>query len=100
MLRASTVVLVVAQEEGGQRGHGCTSMLKAVACSLLRTSTCCCVLPLWCCRQDLSVATSQMSELFSRVRDIQRKAADSEVLVQEICRDIRKVCPAAESITL
>jgi len=32
-----------------------------------------------------------MSELFKRVKDIQHKAADSEVLVQEICRDIRKV---------
>jgi hypothetical protein len=32
-----------------------------------------------------------MAELFARVQDIQRKAADSEVLVQEICRDIRKV---------
>lgn len=44
------------------------------------------------CRQDLSDATAQMSELFKRVKDIQQKAADSEVLVQEICRDIRKVC--------
>jgi hypothetical protein len=43
------------------------------------------------CRQDLSDATAQMSELFKRVKDIQQKAADSEVLVQEICRDIRKV---------
>lgn len=43
------------------------------------------------CRQDLSDATAQMSELFKRVKDIQTKAADSEVLVQEICRDIRKV---------
>ncbi len=42
-------------------------------------------------RQDLSDATAQMSELFKRVKDIQQKAADSEVLVQEICRDIRKV---------
>lgn len=47
------------------------------------------------CRQDLSVATSQIGDLFGRVRDIQVKAADSEVLVQEICRDIRKVCRAA-----
>lgn len=43
------------------------------------------------CRQDLSDATAQMSDLFKRVKDIQQKAADSEVLVQEICRDIRKV---------
>lgn len=43
------------------------------------------------CRQDLTVATSQLDDLFTRVRDIQHKAADSEVLVQEICRDIRKV---------
>jgi hypothetical protein len=48
-------------------------------------------LPAAPCRQDLSVATSQIGDLFARVRDIQAKAADSEVLVQEICRDIRKV---------
>jgi hypothetical protein len=43
------------------------------------------------CRQDLTDATSQISDLFGRIRDIQHKAADSEVLVQDICRDIRKV---------
>jgi hypothetical protein len=49
------------------------------------------------CRQDLSVATSQIGDLFARVKDIQAKAADSEVLVQEICRDIRKVCGCISS---
>jgi hypothetical protein len=37
-------------------------------------------------RQDLGVATGQVAELFGRVRDIQRKAGDTELLVQEICR--------------
>jgi hypothetical protein len=37
-------------------------------------------------RQDLGVATGQVTELFGRVRDIQRRAADTELLVQEICR--------------
>lgn len=37
------------------------------------------------------MATSQITDLFARIRDIQVKAADSEVLVQEICKDIRKV---------
>lgn len=32
------------------------------------------------------MATGQVGELFGRVRDIQRKAADTELLVQEICR--------------
>lgn len=62
-------------------------MLRRPACSWL-TLLPVCVCP---CRQDLSDATAQMSELFKRVKDIQQKAADSEVLVQEICRDIRKV---------
>lgn len=61
--------------------------------------------PAMSCRQDLTVATSQLGDLFGRVRDIQRKAADSEVLVQEICRDIRKVrqshwCPCSSCITV
>lgn len=42
-------------------------------------------------RQDLGVATGQVGELFGRVRDIQRKAADTEVLVQEICRCVRRL---------
>lgn len=50
-------------------------------------------------RQDLSDATTQMSELFKRVKDIQHKAADSEVLVQEICRDIRKLDYAKRHLT-
>lgn len=64
--------------------------LHAAACL---AHPCCTCLPVRVhpCRQDLSDATAQMSELFKRVKDIQQKAADSEVLVQEICRDIRKV---------
>eukprot|EP00879_Flechtneria_rotunda_P025097 GHRR01026650.1.p1 GENE.GHRR01026650.1~~GHRR01026650.1.p1 ORF type:complete len:243 (-),score=54.19 GHRR01026650.1:392-1120(-) len=51
------------------------------------------------CRQDLTVATSQIGDLFSRIRAIQGKAADSEALVQDICRDICKVyilCPCTQ----
>ncbi|KAI8462913.1 MAG: subunit of GARP complex [Monoraphidium minutum] len=50
-------------------------------------------------RQDLGVAAGQVGELFGRVRDIQRKAADTEVLVQEICRDIRKLDYAKRHLT-
>lgn len=67
--------------------------LHAASSSLFLAHPCCTCLPVRVhpCRQDLSDATAQMSELFKRVKDIQQKAADSEVLVQEICRDIRKV---------
>eukprot|EP00775_Hariotina_reticulata_P007996 gene7996-8194_t len=50
-------------------------------------------------RQDLTDATGQISDLFGRIRDIQRKAADSEVLVQDICRDIRKLDYAKRHLT-
>lgn len=37
-------------------------------------------------RQDLGAAKATIEELFSKIRDIQRKAEQSELMVQEICR--------------
>ncbi len=50
-------------------------------------------------RQDLSVASGQIQELFAKVADIQRKAEDTELLVTEICRDIRKLDYAKRHLT-
>lgn len=50
-------------------------------------------------RQDLSSAKHTIEELFGRVRDIQRKAEQSEVMVQEICRDIKKLDYAKKHLT-
>jgi hypothetical protein len=40
-----------------------------------------------------------MAELFAKVNDIQRKAEESEAMVQEICRDIRKLDYAKTHLT-
>lgn len=37
-------------------------------------------------RQDLGAAKATIEGLFSKIRDIQRKAEQSELMVQEICR--------------
>eukprot|EP00198_Chlamydomonas_reinhardtii_P007003 XP_001696339.1 subunit of GARP complex [Chlamydomonas reinhardtii] len=50
-------------------------------------------------RQDLSVAHGQIQELFTKVRDIQRKSEESEAMVQEICRDIKKLDYAKKHLT-
>ena len=42
-------------------------------------------------RQDLSSAKHTIEELFGHIRDIQRKAEQSELMVQEICRDVRRL---------
>lgn len=42
-------------------------------------------------RQDLARAREAMGELTLRMADIRRKAEASEAMVQEICRDIRKL---------
>nr|ADI46827.1 VPS53Df [Volvox carteri f. nagariensis] len=42
-------------------------------------------------RQDLTVAHGQIEELFTKIRDIQRKSEESEVTVQEVCQDIKKL---------
>ncbi|GAB4819166.1 hypothetical protein N2152v2_006212 [Parachlorella kessleri] len=50
-------------------------------------------------RQDLSSAKATIDELFGRIRDIQRKAEQSELMVQEICRDIKKLDYAKKHLT-
>lgn len=50
-------------------------------------------------RQDLGTATAQISELFTKVRDIQSKAEETEAMVQEICRDIKKLDLAKRHLT-
>ena len=50
-------------------------------------------------KQDLSVATAQIGSLVERVRGIQARAGDTETLVQEICRDIRKLDAAKRHLT-
>ena len=45
------------------------------------------------------MAQSQIAELFTKIRDIQRKAEESEAMVQEICRDIRKLDHAKKHLT-
>jgi hypothetical protein len=51
------------------------------------------------CRQELEAAQQQILELFDRVKEIQRKAEESETMVQEICKDIRKLDYAKKHLT-
>ena len=51
-------------------------------------------------RQELGTVRSQIDELFVRINDIQRKAIDSETMVQEICRDIKKLDFAKHNVYL
>lgn len=41
--------------------------------------------------KDVAEARAAIAELFGKVRDIKAKAEQSEVMVQEICRDIRQL---------
>ena len=50
-------------------------------------------------RQDLGAAKATIGELFGRIREIQRKAEQSELMVQEICRDIKKLDNAKKHLT-
>lgn len=50
-------------------------------------------------RQELGTVRAQIDELFVRINDIQRKAIDSETMVQEICRDIKKLDFAKQHLT-
>ena len=52
-----------------------------------------------CSRQELGTVRAQIDELFVRINDIQRKAIDSETMVQEICRDIKKLDFAKQHLT-
>ena len=51
------------------------------------------------CRQDLTAAKAAIEELFGKIREVRRKAEASEVMVQEICRDIRKLDFAKTHLT-
>ncbi|GMH38305.1 hypothetical protein BSKO_06189 [Bryopsis sp. KO-2023] len=50
-------------------------------------------------RQELGIVQSQIQELFGKIQEIQRKAEDSEAMVQEICRDIKKLDYAKQHLT-
>ncbi|KAK3262239.1 HIT domain protein [Cymbomonas tetramitiformis] len=50
-------------------------------------------------KQDLDQAKRAIQDLFTRIRDIQGKAEQSELMVQEICRDIKKLDCAKKNLT-
>ncbi|KAK9837632.1 hypothetical protein WJX74_001749 [Apatococcus lobatus] len=50
-------------------------------------------------RQDLSKAKLVIEDLFVKTNEIRRKAEQSEVMVQEICRDIKKLDYAKQHLT-
>lgn len=50
-------------------------------------------------RHDLTKAKQTIEQLFSKINDIQRKAEQSELMVQEICRDIKKLDFAKKHLT-
>ena len=50
-------------------------------------------------RADLAGARSTIEELFAKIHEIQRKAEQSELMVQEICRDIKKLDYAKKHLT-
>ncbi|GAX83739.1 hypothetical protein CEUSTIGMA_g11164.t1 [Chlamydomonas eustigma] len=50
-------------------------------------------------RDDVASAHAQIEELFSKIEDIQQKAEESESMVQDICRDIKKLDYAKKHLT-
>lgn len=50
-------------------------------------------------REDLAAATQAVQELMYKIREIKNKAEQSETMVQEICRDIKKLDFAKKHIT-
>ncbi|XP_027176359.1 vacuolar protein sorting-associated protein 53 A isoform X1 [Coffea eugenioides] len=50
-------------------------------------------------REDLAAATHAVEELMYKIREIKTKAEQSETMVQEICRDIKKLDFAKKHIT-
>ena len=50
-------------------------------------------------RQDLTKAKAAIEELFGKIGEIRRKAEQSEAMVQEICRDIKKLDYAKKHLT-
>ncbi|KAL6064374.1 Vacuolar protein sorting-associated protein 53 [Balamuthia mandrillaris] len=49
--------------------------------------------------EDLHQAKDSIQELFSKIHDIRRKAAESERMVQDICRDIKSLDFAKRHLT-
>jgi hypothetical protein len=50
-------------------------------------------------RDEVVQAHQQIEELFSKIKDIQLKAEESENMVQDICRDIKKLDYAKKHLT-
>ncbi|KAM7272946.1 hypothetical protein ACFE04_027610 [Oxalis oulophora] len=50
-------------------------------------------------KEDLAAATRAVEELMYKIREIKTKAEQSETMVQEICRDIKKLDFAKKHIT-
>lgn len=50
-------------------------------------------------KEDLAAATHAVEELMYKIREIKTKAEQSETMVQEICRDIKKLDFAKKHIT-
>uniref|UniRef100_A0A2P2LZH0 Vacuolar protein sorting protein n=1 Tax=Rhizophora mucronata TaxID=61149 RepID=A0A2P2LZH0_RHIMU len=50
-------------------------------------------------KEDLAAATGAVEELMYKIREIKTKAEQSETMVQEICRDIKKLDFAKKHIT-
>ncbi|KAM0937284.1 putative vacuolar protein sorting-associated protein [Dioscorea sansibarensis] len=50
-------------------------------------------------KEDLAAATHAVQELMYKIREIKSKAEQSEAMVQEICRDIKKLDFAKKHIT-
>ncbi|KAH9697160.1 hypothetical protein WN944_029529 [Citrus x changshan-huyou] len=50
-------------------------------------------------KEDLAAATHAVEELMYKIREIKNKAEQSETMVQEICRDIKKLDFAKKHIT-
>lgn len=49
--------------------------------------------------KDVAEAKDSIGELHSKIAEIKKKAEDSEAMVQEICRDIRKLDVAKRNLT-
>ena len=50
-------------------------------------------------KEDLAEAQQAIQELFAKIKEIKRKAEQSEEMVQEICRDIKKLDFAKKHLT-
>ena len=63
------------------------------------------LLRVWCSemsvvsRNDLDHAKASIQDLFGKISDIRQKAEQSELMVQEICRDIKKLDVAKRHLT-